>query len=269
MRPLSRVEGLTGGWSREIGLPNGYQRLDWYQTGENPNSVHLNDPRSLETALRIADKSDLCLYTHHEVYLDRGLVKHTRSSPNWDGGLVTYATCKHRMRSARREYGWVGTWLVGLCPKHCADNCVLYVGRVCREFPSNRDLSEWVSQNHPDAAKAKAANTNPRGDLYQWVGGPGRDRTAADHRSYSEPPSHTRSVEFYRSSPGSVSERPDGLIPKWWRDVEYVTRGGVRPPVFVLAPCWVFSRPVLWTTLNPRRAALRLTAGGFQETLRT
>lgn len=250
-------------WSKSLELPDGYQNFSWYKSGLNPNRVYLNDPDSLCQTLE-ANSEELYLYTHHQVFYDQDVIKHTRSSPQWEGGLVTYSTCKHLMRTYSRET-WVGTWLVGLAPAQCASNCMLYAGRVFLEFPSNYELSAWVRQNCPTAWEAKQADNNPRADLYT----PSRTLELAEqwnHNNYEAPPNHTRSLELYKKSPGSTSERPDGKVPKWWRDLEYLQRGH-RPRVFVLQPCWLFSGPALWTSYRPLRASLRLTTADLVASL--
>lgn len=247
-----KVPGLTGHWHRMLELPHGYQHFDWYQPGDNPNGVYLNDPVGLAEALSVSDE-EAYLYTHHEIFYEEGIIKHTRSSPNWEGGLVTYATCKHLMRTYRED--WVGTWLIGLCPKECEGNTVLFGGQVKYQLDSNHALGLFVQETYAPG-EAKQALHNPRGDLYTPVY---ETVDPHDHTYFQEPPGHTRSVEMYRKSPGSTSDRPDGKVPKWWRDLEYLCRGK-RPPSFVLDPCYLFSRPTLWHQLQPRRAVLRLQA---------
>jgi hypothetical protein len=248
-----------------------YQQLDCYRTRWNEGNIWIDDLDSLRDSLRQASigsrTSDLYQYTHHQVYLENERLKHTRSSPNWEGGIVTYATCKHNLRCTDRS--WQGTWLAGLCPRDCADNTVLFVGVVSLEFRSNYHLGNYLRKASPRAYQAKQASSNPRGDLYQ----PLRPLSLHgaeiyNHRNYEEPSNHVRSVEFYKSSPGSMSNRLDGRIPKWWRDVEYVQRER-HPPVFILSPCWIFSRPMLWTERRPGRAVLKLSPGLFLDSLHT
>lgn len=251
-------------------LPSDCQRLSCYRTGWNEGDIWLDDVESLRDSLRQASTGPeapvLYQYTHHQVYLENGRLKHTRSSPNWEGGVVTYATCKHHLRCTDR--GWQGTWLAGLCPKDCADNTVLFVGVVASEFRSNYHLSTYLRDNFPRAYQEKQASSNPRGDLYQPLRPLSLHGTDIyNHCNYKEPPNHVRSVEFYKSSPGSTSDRPDGRVPKWWRDVEYVQRGRY-PPVFILSPCWLFSRPTLWTERRPGRAILKLNPQLFLDSLR-
>lgn len=260
----STVPGLAGHWHRVLELPNGYQNWSWYKEGGNLNRVMLNDVAGLRDALRVAPESDLLLYTHHQIVYQDGVLKHTRSSPNWEGGLVTYATCKHLMRTTKRK-SWKGVWLAGLCPKECESNTLLFVGMVRQEFSSNYELSSYLYTLHNEAREAKVALTNPRGDCYT----PLRrlhGEELFDHRNYEPPQGHTRSIEYYKKSPGSISDRPDGKIPKWWRDVEYLAHGR-RPSVFILSPVWLFSRPLLWSRYQPRRAVLRITPAALAASL--
>lgn len=250
--------------SRSLLLPQGYQKFDWYKEGTvNEHGVYLNDWQSLRNELSRGGQ-ELYLYTQHEIFYAGGILKQTRSSPNWDGGMVTYATCKHNMRTYGKE--WKGTWVAGLCPKRCKENCLLFCGRVCQVFDSNYLLSRFLRKEYPDVWKYKRAMINPRGDLYS----PHmllRGEEMYDHRHFKIPLGHTRSTEFYNESPGSVSDREDGKIPKWWRDLEYLQRGR-RPPVFILTPCWLFSRPIVWCRgLEPGRAALRITVEDLAKSL--
>lgn len=258
------VPGLAGYWYRTLDLPNGYQHFNWYEEGPNPNGVILNDAPSLLASLHAAHVADLYLYTQHQIFLQDEVLKHTRSSPNWDGGLVTYSTCKHYMRTANRPT-WKGVWLAGLCPKDCADNTVLFVGKVSAQFEGNYHLSSYLLDHAPEVRETKLALTNPRGDVYTPLRKLyGADRY--DHYNYEPPQNHTRSVEFYKKSPGSTSDRPDGKVPKWWRDMEYVAHGR-QPPSFILSPVWLFSKPTVWSTYSPRRAVLRLTPAALAASL--
>lgn len=260
------VQGLTGHWHRTLELPCGYQHFSWMPKSEpNLHGVIMDNSEALVSSLREDQGTELYLYTQHEIFLQDGLIKHTRSSPNWEGGLVTYATCKHLMRSYNRS--WEGVWLAGLCPKGCADNTLLFAGKVSSVFPSNYALSRYVLEHWPDVYKVKEALGNPRGDLYTPTR-PLHKMEAYDHKNYKAPQQHTRSVDLYKKSPGSVSDRPDGKIPKWWRDLEYQGSTNRRPPSFILSPCHLFSRPSVWTSRSPKRAVLRLTAGNLADSLR-
>ena len=133
-------------------------------------------------------------------------------------------------------------------------------------FPSNYEFRRHIEYAYPRAYKAKRADVNPRGDIYT----PKRKLIKAvdiyNHESFNEPKNHTRSVEYYEKSLGSVAPDERG-IPKWWRDIEY-TKNGIYPPSFVLSPCWIYSRPMLWTSYKPGRANLKLDTGVFVESIR-
>jgi hypothetical protein len=252
--------------SESLELPDGYQRWDWYKPGENPNGVWLNDVNQMTLDLQNAGDEELYLYTQHEIFCESAVIKQTRTTPNWEGGVVTFCNCKHLMRTYTKET-WRGIWIAGLCPRDCVNNTFLFVGRIEHSFDGNYTLGQWLAKNHPAARRAKLAHKNPRGDVYDpqygySVVSYGR---RYHHDTFTEPVNHCRAVETYKKSPGSTL-REDGTVPKWWRDLEYVQRG-TRPPVFVLSPCFLFSRPLVWTSLDPKRAALRITAGRLAGTL--
>ncbi len=251
--------------SRSLELPDGYQHHDW---NWDP-SVKLDDPRELTEDLRATGASMLQLYVQHELFEESistenpsRVIKQTRSAPNWDGGLATLATCKHLVRSYNLD--WRGAWFVGLCPRDLASNTVLYAGRVDEVHDSNYDLGCRVREISPEVFAAKSSLTNPRGDLYEPMDAQtGFDKY--DHRHFVAPQDHTRSVDWYKKSPGSL----DGLTPvqKWRRDIEYVMHGR-RPKVFILRPFHLFTQPTVWSNLEPGRATLRLTAAEFADSLR-
>lgn len=245
----------------------GYQKFTGYKSGEGLNryGVALDNPDLMIKTMSEDDLAEMYLYTQHQIDLVDDELQQTRSSPNWDGQMVTFATCKHNMRTYSRDT-WVGTWIGGLCPKSCSNNCLLFAGKIEREFESNYDYSNWLRQNRNQVWLAKRASNNPRGDCYT----PRREldgKERFDHRNFIAPEGHTRSVEFYDKSAGSVSDREDGKIPKWWRDIEYQQHKR-HPPVFVMNPCFIFSKPMFWTKLNPGRATLRLAVNSFVEQAR-
>lgn len=251
---------------KSLTLPDGYQHFDGYPRPSN--EVYLNNLPLLKTTLREWQNAELRLYTQHEIFYEEGILKHTRSSPNWDGGFVTYSTCKHLMRTYKPRIEWPDTWIAGLCPAHCENNTILFVGCIHMAFESNFHLRHHIQvlESKFPYARSKSADINPRGDLYTPKDEKLGSNRIYDHTAFYEPPNHTRSVELYKKSPGSTSKRPDGKIPKWWRDIEYINHG-VRPPSFILAPCFLFSQPMLWSSFKPGRAALKLTCRQFLKSL--
>jgi hypothetical protein len=260
---------LARGVSRSLTLPDGYQHWypgKWFNEHEEPNEYRntVNSVQGLKEELATDADVTLYLYTQHEIFYEGDVIKQTRSSPNWEGGMVTYATCKHFMRSWDRE--WEGVWIAGLCPGHCNSNCLLFAGKVKKVFTSNYALRRYVKINHKEVYNIKLAKNNPRGDLYTPTHTPLNPEEKHLHTEFLEPPNHTRSLEYYKKSPGSASEREDGKIPKWWRDIEY-DRNGNKPKSFILSPCYLFSKPQVWSTYEPKRATLKLTTGALKQSL--
>ena len=251
--------------SKSLKLPDGYQSFNkvWFSVHtQNRHGVQLDPVKNqLAKALKKDKDATLYMYTQHQLVLD-GVVKQTRSSPNWEGGMVTYATCKHNMRTWGEPEDWEGRWIAGLNPADI-DNSLLFVGKVHRVFPNNFELGGFLRRNYPTIAAIKAANHNPRGDIYQPKKDLGAKYGRFDHRSFLPPKNHTRSVDKYSTSPGSVDN-----CPKWWRDHEYVTPGGKRPPCFILKPCFLYPHPSLvMASLKPGRAVLKLTVDKFLKDL--
>lgn len=239
--------------SKELSLPNGFQ--SWNQ--EWVDGIYIDNIRNLRFYLEHHKDTPCKVYTQHQVFYENGVLKQTRSSPNWDGGMVTYATCKHFMRSQKSK-NWEGTIVCGLCPKHCKENCLLFVGAVWKQFPSNYTLSGVLNTTYPKIYRAKLSLYNPRGDLYVPKSILNGTKEIHNHTNYVAPINHTRSVEYYASSPGSVGDEHG--VPKWWRDIEYLPNHGNRPKVFIMNPCWLFSKPLLWSLVAPGRAVVNLTA---------
>lgn len=197
------------------------------------------------------------MFTHHEVVWTGSIIKQTRSSPNWEGGMFTFATCKHQMRTWRTAEEWQDTWICGLGPRDCQNNTLLYAGKVAQVFANNYDLSRYILHEYPDIYRIKAADNNPRGDLYTPVKGLASrmEIERYKHTNFIEPKNHTRSVDKYK----------DGT-PKWWRDIEYKSHNK-RPPVFILDPVVVFSKPMIWSSLKPGRACLKITCEQLLDSL--
>lgn len=254
--------------SKSLELPDGFQSLEWLKRKPKKSSVFDSRLADKDTInyLKKLDKRSLYLYTQHEIFQDESSLelRQTRTSPNWEGGIVTYSTCKHNFRCYKKPT-WIDTWIAGLAPAHLG-NCLMFVGRIAAEFDSNYALACCLQDSYPEAYTVKRALSNPRGDLYTPKKKTLNLVERYNHRSFIAPRNHTRSVEYYKKSPGSDSEREDGLIPKWWRDIEYQVRG-VRPPSFILSPCYVFPTPLVYTSYNPKRATLKLDTNSFAQSL--
>lgn len=329
--------------SPSLTLPDGHQSYfgKWFADHGEPNTYGVTLQPTLKQLKAVFARAQYkterlaYMYTQHEIFLqppggweiDRhgcgravgggDIAKQTRSSPNWEGGLATYATCKHQMRTWRSKEEWLGVWICGLNPASMS-NTLLFVGQVRRAFASNFHLHGWLQSRHPKVVNCKRADWNPRGDLYMGkrilhqisAVGKGKSRVSVyDHNNFHPPRSpHTRSVEHYKTSPGSVNplqclecglegedvtvrtttgrdrfggqrtsmqlcdscgeELTAGPVPKWWRDIEYELHGR-RPPVFILDPCLIWPHPLLTSGCSPGRACLKLSVKEFLASLET
>lgn len=92
------------------------------------------------------------------------------SAPNVQGGLVTLCTCKGQMRAGKDAGVWPGLWVAGVTGAEAGPlgkSHLFYLMRVKCAFASHRDLWVWLLAHAPGAARAKAADRNPLGDVYR------------------------------------------------------------------------------------------------------
>src|SRR5690606_26723103 len=98
---------------------DGFQSLEWLK--HKPKKSFVFDSRLADkdtiNYLKKLDKRPLYLYTQHEIFQDESSLelRQTRTSPNWEGGIVTYSTCKHNFRCYKKPT-WIDTWIAGLAP---------------------------------------------------------------------------------------------------------------------------------------------------------
>lgn len=190
-------------------------------------------------------------YPHHEVYLNDNEFIQTRSGPNWEGGLLTIATCKHLLRSRLPSpykipmsglltltggvemYTWdsePSVWLAGFTPTIDGATYLLYMARVGVVFGSNYDLGAYLKSNYRSAYDAKLAMDNVRGDVYKprkKLRGEGK----FDPLNFYTPYNHCRQVESYK----------DGT-PKWHRDIAYSVNGRRAYPI-LFDEVYLYSKP--------------------------
>ena len=102
-------------------------------------------------------------------YID-GRLFQTGSGPNFQGGLVTLCSCKHKMRTYRSPDSWKDVWVAGYTGStELGDNRLFYLMRVSQAFRSHREF--WFSDSIPEQTKlAKASNLDKFGDIYEPKG---------------------------------------------------------------------------------------------------
>jgi hypothetical protein len=186
-------------------------------------------------------------YPHHEIELVDGLFHQTRSGPNWQGGLMTLATCKHYLRQTRPIGLWVGVWFAGFAPRTATpgDNYLLYLARVGGSFCSNYQLGRALPSG---TYRAKLATHNPLGDIFEPKKRLLTEVDQYSYRNFVEPVGHVRQTEFYK----------DGS-PKWHRDIQYFRNR--HPAALLMDEVFLFNRPVYKTNRELHRSGFKCTIG--------
>lgn len=188
------------------------------------------------SALNAPKKDVVRTFPLHQIYLEDGIFKQTRSGPNWQGGILTLTTCKHYMRTANLD--WEGMWLAGFTPKvGCNENYLLFLAKIAHVFNSNYDLGEWMRARFIETYKRKRALEHKFGDIYVPKGLL-TERTKYNPRYYKTPHGHVR-MEM---------DKKWG-VPKWQKDIDYESNGR-RPRTFVFTDVKLFKKPT-WVSTRP------------------
>ena len=199
-----------------------------------------------------APKGDIVrAFPLHQIYLEDGIFKQTRSGPNWEGGILTLSTCKHYMRTTNTE--WEGTWLAGFTPKvGCGENYLLFLAQIEHVFNSNYELGDWMQQKFPTTYEMKNARKNPFGDIYP----PKKDwlnlQERYDPKNYYVPHGHVR-MEM---------DKKWG-VPKWHKDIDYEAKDR-RPKCFVFKSVKLFKKPTWISTRPLHRSGYKGTIADLQ-----
>lgn len=115
-----------------------------------------------------ADRSLIYCYIIATVKNQDGYFVQTGSGPNFQGGLISLCTCKHRMRTFLDAEAWAGKWIAGFTGVKAGNgrNALVYLMQVSQAYQSH--LALWSADAMPTKAKlAKAAHSNEFGDVYQ------------------------------------------------------------------------------------------------------
>lgn len=181
---------------------NDYQLLP----STNPLKSRLN--RSLDRLADSVNSEDLSAPIYYYVMTSirkcGNTLQHYGSGPNWQGGIITLCTCKHFMRALHRPEDWRGLWVAGFSGIDVGDgrNFLIYLMRVGGAFESHWDL--WRSLP-AQVRSAKAADTNPLGDVYRPIGGDIREdpfnicRYHQPHQSHSHKYDWPRDIKYQKN----------------------------------------------------------------------
>ena len=180
------------------------------RTGRLKKALDLNLPTLRKRLTR--ETGDVHPYVVATIHYENGRFSQTGSGPNFQGGLITLCTCKHRMRSWHTSDEWPGRWIAGFTGVGAVDRCnyLVYLMKVGEAFASHLDL--WSSAKLPWKTKrAKAAHLRRLGDMFQ-------PRSPAsnpyDYRSYVAPRSdhsHFHNGQWYKDI-DYASTRPAALL---------------------------------------------------------
>lgn len=171
--------------------------------------------------------------------------------PNFQGGLITLCTCKHRMRS----YPSVapGIWIAAFSGVNetIRGSGLFYLAKVAQSYESHYDL--WNSLPK-DIRQAKSASQHRLGDIYE----PKSDQVRPNHSSRFE-------WQNYRPPhPNHAHIQKNG----WHEDVNYVGAGGCQARLLVCDPekSFIWSRPSIFYGANQHPRTRK--RGSLQEFLR-
>ena len=176
----------------------------------------------------------------------------TGCGPNFQGGLITLCTCKHRMRTSMDVEEWRGTWIAGFTGSSAGErmNFLFYLMRVEHAFASHHDL--WFTPAVSSETKqAKAAHLDRFGDIFRP-----RDGTVdpRDPGSYFPP-------------------RADHCHAKAWKqDVSYDKGYGGRPAALLVGDStrsFLWSRPLLYCSDKLGRGCKKRSLGRLLAQLKT
>jgi hypothetical protein len=172
------------------------------------------------------------------------------SAPNFQGGVLTLCTCKHRMRAARSIEDWRGTWLAGFTSRNRKifdrRHWLFYLAQVESAHESHAEL--WA--NMKDATRrTKAADANYLGDVFRPKSPP---PTADDRFSPNRYITPRRHAHRWRDH--------DGWHEDWRNDVSYHLADGFgHPPLLVADPrrTFLWDEPMIYLAANHSRSYRR------------
>ena len=183
---------------------------------ENLN-VH---PEELVERLSPFRNSKVYYYVVDTVECEEGRLYQTGSGPNFQGGMVTLCSCKHKMRTYLTPDSWEGVWIAGYTGSTGLNGSRLfYLMRVNQAFESHREF--WASDCIPEETKlAKASHADRFGDIYEPRG--------ASDRPYLPMYYIRPCISHVHCEPGD-----------WKKDIRYELKGR-RPSLLVGDPDYSF-----------------------------
>jgi hypothetical protein len=162
---------------------------------------------------------------------DGGAFVQLGTAPNFQGGLTTLCTCKWQMRAGKDVEAWEAgnIWIAGVTGAEAGPlgrGHLFYLMRVERAFASHRDLWAWLLAHAPEAARDKAADRHPFGDVYRP-----RGLSGDQYNPHAYFPPHR--------------DHPHRAGGRWHEDVNYPSCYGRQPALLVGDPhnSYLWSEP--------------------------
>lgn len=183
-------------------------------------------------------------YVVASVYTECGRFVQGGCGPNFQGGLITLCTCKHRMRARMDGQSWVDKWVAGFSGINTVGDGARYLVYLMRVGQVAASQSELWHALPDEVREAKAADTHKHGDLYRPCHALGAE---FDPRSYTPP--HADHVHASGNA--------------WHNDIAYSRRSRRMPALLVCDPedAYVWDRPVLAAGFDVRRPYTLKTLG--------
>ena len=194
----------------------------------------------------IADRNDVYFYVMTSVEYRNQRFFQRGTGPNFQGGLITLCTCKHRMRSSLSAHDWRGKWVAGFTgiTEYQRKNFLVYLMKVSEVFESHYDL--WFSESvSSETKRAKAAHLNQFGDIYK----PKR-----------------KGIDPYEIKDYEEPCKEHSHFEGWQKDIKY-DKGYSGRPAALLVGCekksFLWDVPKIWHSQQLPRSFTRLELDGF------
>lgn len=223
-----------------------------HQTFPNAGQLSDNMNMSLSTLCEhISGQAVVYCYVIRTINCRDGKFLQTGCGPNFQGGLATLCTCKHRMRTFMDANGWRGKWIAGFTSvrTYGRKNFLIYLMQVLHAFESHYDL--WFSESiSPETKQAKAAHLSMFGDIYK--------------------PRHIGTNRFKPEE--YVNPRSNHVHSKGWdNDISYWGCGGRVAALLIGDPEYSFlwNRPVIFSGFTLHRGQKKCELNSLLQQLNT
>lgn len=171
-------------------------------------------------------------YVVRSIGLNDGVLLQTGCGANFDGGVITLATCKHAMRATLTSRAWRGKWIAGFTSwteEFHRHQYLVYLMRVGEAYDSHFDLVEgFRSTGRGAVVDAKDSTKTELGDLIL-------------PNSNCLNPGDKWAVSGYTPPRIGHVHRQTRQESTWHEDVSYSDRYGRRPALLVGDAFWSFA----------------------------